>query len=170
MKELQGTWPGALLDDNRLRLSGWTDVSLHRQQRRPRAAADGLQLPGQRLPPPAELAALRAHRRHQRHQRADLRLPLRHHPARQRLPLHAARAACSTANSPPTTASRNTYGIDPIQFYGEAYFPTVGPRPGREGRPLLRPVRRREQRRRSATPWRRTLTRSSTTRSRTPAS
>src|SRR5689334_15892386 len=27
MKELQGTWPGVLLDDNRLRVLGWTDVS-----------------------------------------------------------------------------------------------------------------------------------------------
>ena len=27
MKCLQGTWPGGLLDDNRLKLYGWTDMS-----------------------------------------------------------------------------------------------------------------------------------------------
>src|SRR5262249_20385226 len=27
MKSLQGTWPGALLDDNHLSISGWTDAS-----------------------------------------------------------------------------------------------------------------------------------------------
>src|SRR5437660_1043810 len=28
MKSLQGTWPGAVLDQNRMQVSGWTDVSL----------------------------------------------------------------------------------------------------------------------------------------------
>src|SRR5437762_2739881 len=27
MKSLQGTWPGALLDENRLQVYGWTDLS-----------------------------------------------------------------------------------------------------------------------------------------------
>jgi hypothetical protein len=124
MRELQGTAPGALLDDNRLRLYGWTDVSFT-------ASSDA----HQQLPMGFNYLA------------NDFLL--------QQNWLRFERTVVTSGTSEPTLGFRSDtilpgsdyrftlargifngqltadngqpalYGIDPIQFYGEAYFPTV---------------------------------------------
>jgi hypothetical protein len=125
MKDLQGTWPGALLDGNRLQISGWTELSYTA------SSAEHSNLPmGFNY----------------RANQFDL----------QQNWLRIERGVVSSGTTEPTWGFRsdtilpgtdyrfttarglfdsqltanngqpNTYGIDPIQFYGEAYFPTVG--------------------------------------------
>jgi hypothetical protein len=124
MKELQGTWEGALLDENRMAVSGWTEVSFT-------ASTDH----SSNLPMGFNYLANQF--------------------AVQQNWLRFERAIVSSGTSEPTfgfrndwilpgidyrfTVSRglfsgqltddegqpNKYGIDPVQFYGEAYFPTI---------------------------------------------
>jgi hypothetical protein len=124
MKSLQGTWPGWLLDDNRLQVSGWTDLSFTA------SSATHSQLP-----------------MGFNYRANDFLL--------QQNWLQIGRTVVTSGTTEPTfgfhsdtilpgsdyrfTAARglfssqltanhgqpNTYGIDPIQFYGEAYFPTA---------------------------------------------
>ena len=124
MKELQGTWPGALLDDNRLRLYGWTETSFT-------ASSDV----HDQLPMGFDYLANQF--------------------ALQQNWLRFERTIVTSGTSEPTFGFRsdtilpgtdyrftvarglfsgqltadhgqpNTYGIDPVQLYGEAYFPTV---------------------------------------------
>jgi hypothetical protein len=124
MRELQGTLPGAVLDGNRLRLSGWTDVSFT-------ASSDA----HEQLPMGFNYLA------------NDFLL--------QQNWLRFERTVVTSGTTEPTVGFRSdtilpgsdyrftlargvfssqltadhgqpaTYGIDPIQFFGEAYFPTV---------------------------------------------
>jgi hypothetical protein len=124
MKALQGTWEGALLDENRLSLSGWTDLSFT-------ASSD-------------------------RHNQLPMGFNyIANDFAVQQNWLRFERSVVTSGTSEPTFGFRsdtlvgidyrftvarglfdsqltasdgrpNRYGIDPVQFYGEAYFPTVG--------------------------------------------
>ena len=116
MRALQGTWPGAVLDGNRMQIYGWTDGSFTASTADHEQQAGRLERPRQRVPAPAALGPLRAHRRHQRHHRADLRLPLGL-AVRLRLPLHAAARPLqrpARRDCPTATARQNLYGVDPI--------------------------------------------------------
>jgi hypothetical protein len=125
MKSLQGTWPGWLLDGNRLQISGWTDMSFT-------ASSD-------------QTSNLPMGFNH----RANDFLP-------QQNWLRIERTVITSGTTEPTFGFRsdtilpgsdyfftlargifdsqltadhgkpNLYGIDPIQFYFEAYFPAVG--------------------------------------------
>jgi Putative beta-barrel porin-2, OmpL-like. bbp2 len=125
MKALQGTWPGWVLDGNRLQISGWTDVSYT-------ASSDRIS----NLPLGFN------------HQANEFAL--------QQNWLRIERTVVTSGSAEPTWGFRsdtilpgidyrftlargvfdrqltanggqpNLYGIDPIQFYAEAYFPTVG--------------------------------------------
>jgi hypothetical protein len=125
MKSLQGTWLGDVLDGNRLRVSGWADASFTASTDR----HDQLPLGFNYLANNFLLQQnwLRIERTVQTSGttqptfgfRSDTILP----GSDYRFTL--ARGLFSgqlTAND----GQPNTYGIDPIQFYGEAYFPTVG--------------------------------------------
>jgi len=138
---------------------------VHRQHRPRPATPDGVQLPGQRLPPPAELAAGRAgHRRDG--ERSDLGLPVGHDPARTIA--SSSPAGCSTNNSPPTTASRictgstrrNSTASCTCRRSAAAWTSSSGGTSARTARSTSTPHR---------TPWRRTPTTSSTPRSPRPA-
>jgi hypothetical protein len=124
MKALQGTWEGSLLDENRMALSGWTETSF-----------TGSTDHSSNLPMGFNYLANQF--------------------ALQQNWLRFERTVVNTGTTEPTfgfrsdwilpgidyrfTASRgifsgqltandgqpNTYGIDPVQFYGEAYFPTI---------------------------------------------
>src|SRR5262249_3226210 len=124
MKGLQGTWPGAVLDQNRMQVSGWTDMSF-----------TGSSAEHSNLPMGFNYRA------------NDFLL--------QQNWLRFERAVATSGTTQPTfgfrtdwilpgsdyvftlargvfnqqlTASHgrpNLYGIDPIQFYAEAYFPTM---------------------------------------------
>jgi hypothetical protein len=125
MREFQGTAPGWLLDDHRLSISGWTEVSF-----------TGSSAENSNLPMGFNYLANKF--------------------ALQQNWLRIERPVVTTGTTEPTFGFRsdtilpgtdyrftlargifdrqltanngqpNTYGIDPIQFYGEAYFPTVG--------------------------------------------
>src|SRR6516164_2542514 len=125
MKTLQGTWPGALLDENRMAVSGWTETSFT-------ASTDH----GTNLPMGFNYLANQF--------------------ALQQNWVRFERTVVTTGATEPTfgfrndwilpgidyrfTVSRglfsgqltandgqpNTYGIDPVQFYAEGYFPTIG--------------------------------------------
>jgi hypothetical protein len=124
MRELQGTLPGALLDDNRLRLSGWTEMSFT-------ASSDARE----QLPMGFNYLAnnfllqqnwLRFERTVVTGGtteptfgfRSDTILPGSDY--RFTLPRGIFNGQLTADNGQPAR-----YGIDPIQFYGEAYFPTV---------------------------------------------
>jgi Putative beta-barrel porin-2, OmpL-like. bbp2 len=123
MQSLQGTWEGAQLDDNRMSISGWIDASFDG------STDHGTNLPFgfNYLPNQFEL------------QQAWFRFD---------------RSVVTSGTSEPTFGFRSdwvvgvdyrfilarglfsgqltadhgnpdTYGVDPVQFYGEAYFPTV---------------------------------------------
>src|SRR5262245_22039052 len=124
MKSLQGTWPGAVLDESRTRVSGWTDVSFT-------ASSDR----NSNLPMGFNYRA--------------------NEPLLQQNWLRFERTVVTSGTTEPTFGFRNDwilpgsdyrftvarglfsgqltdddgrpnlYGIDPIQFYAEAYFPTV---------------------------------------------
>jgi uncharacterized protein (TIGR03000 family) len=125
MRALQGTWAGAALDGERMSISGWTDVSF---------TASSVQ--ENQLPMGFNYLANQF--------------------ALQQNWVRFERFVVTNGTSEPTfgfrsdtilpgidyrfTVSRglfsdqltsndgqpNTYGIDPVQFYGEAYFPTIG--------------------------------------------
>jgi hypothetical protein len=125
MKALQGTWEGSLLDENRMALSGWTETSFTGSTDRSSNLPMGFNYLANQF-------------------------------ALQQNWLRFERTVVNSGTTEPTfgfrsdwilpgidyrfTASRgifsgqltandgqpNTYGIDPVQFYGEAYFPTVG--------------------------------------------
>jgi hypothetical protein len=125
MKSLQGTWPGWLLDGNRLQISGWTDMSFTASSDQTSNLPMGFN-----------------------HRANDFLL--------QQNWLRIERAVVTSGATKPTFGFRsdtilpgsdyfftlargifdsqltadhgksNLYGIDPIQFYFEGYFPTVG--------------------------------------------
>jgi hypothetical protein len=124
MQALQGTWYGAMLDDNRLRASGWADGSFTASTDR------GNQLPMgfnylsnqfllqqnwvrfERTVDPAATTPTWGFRSDNVLPGSDYRFIL-------------ARGLLShqlTADS----GNPNLYGIDPVQFYGELYLPQVG--------------------------------------------
>jgi hypothetical protein len=124
MKELQGTLPGALLDDNRLRLSGWTEVSFT-------ASTDAHeQLPMGFNYRANDFLLQQNWLRFERTVvtsgtaeptfgfRSDTILPGSDY--RFTLPRGIFNGQLTADDGLPAR-----YGIDPIQFYGEAYFPTV---------------------------------------------
>lgn len=124
MRELQGTWYGAMLDDNRLQVSGWTDQSFTASTDRFEQLPMGFNyLANQYLLQQNWLRIERTVVTSGTTEptfgfRSDTILP----GSDYRFTL--ARGLFSgqlTAND----GTPNTYGIDPIQFYGEAYFPTV---------------------------------------------
>jgi hypothetical protein len=125
MKALQGTWSGSLLDGNRLQISGWTDMSITASSDQTSNLPMGFN-----------------------HRANDFLL--------QQNWLRIERTIVTSGTTEPTFGFRsdtilpgsdylftlprgifnsqltadngkpNLYGIDPIQFYLEAYFPTVG--------------------------------------------
>jgi Putative beta-barrel porin-2, OmpL-like. bbp2 len=125
MRSLQGTWPGWLLDGNRLQISGWTDMSFTASSDRTSNLPMGFN-----------------------HRANDFLL--------QQNWLRIERPVVTSGATEPTFGFRSDtilpgsdylftlprgifnsqltadhgkpelYGIDPIQFYLEAYFPTVG--------------------------------------------
>jgi hypothetical protein len=122
MKELQGTWPGALLDDNRLRLYGWTEMSFTASS----DAHDQLPMGFNYL---ANQFLLQQNwLRFERPVvtsgtteptfgfRSDTILPGSDYRFTVSRGLFSGQL---TAND----GEPNTYGIDPVQFYAEAYFP-----------------------------------------------
>jgi hypothetical protein len=124
MKSLQGTWPCWLLDSQRVQVSGWTDLSFTASSARHNQLPMGFNYLANQF-------------------------------ALQQNWLRVERPVVTSGTSEPTfgfrsdtilpgtdyrfTISRglfsgqltdndgqpNTYGIDPVQFYGQAYFPTV---------------------------------------------
>lgn len=125
MKSLQGTWPGWVLDAQRLRVSGWTDLSFtgssDRSSNLPlgfnfRANDFLLQQNWLRFERPVVTSGTTEPTFGFR---CDTILPGSDYR------FTAARGLFSgqlTADH----GQPNLYGIDPIQFYAEAYFPTVG--------------------------------------------
>jgi hypothetical protein len=124
MRELQGTLPGAFLDDNRLRVSGWTDISFT-------ASSDA----HEQLPMGFNYLAnnfllqqnwLRFERtvvtggttESTFGFRTDTILPGSDYLFT--LPRGIFNGQLTADNGRPAL-----YGIDPIEFFGEAYFPTV---------------------------------------------
>lgn len=125
MKSLQGTWPGWALDSNRMQVTGWTDMSFTASSTRYDQLPMGFNY-------------------------------LANQGALQQNWLRFERSVVTSGTSEPTVGFRidtilpgidyrftlarglfdgqltandgepNTYGIDPIQFYVEGYFPTVG--------------------------------------------
>jgi len=125
MKSLQGTWPGWLLDSNRLSLSGWTEISYN-------ASSDRhINLPMGFIYRANEPAVQQNWVRLERSVvtsgtteptfgfRSDWILPGIDY--RFTLARGVFDSQLTENNGGP-----NIYGIDPIQFYAEAYFPTVG--------------------------------------------
>jgi hypothetical protein len=125
MKELQGTLPGALLDDNRLRVSGWTDMTFTASS----DAHDQLPMGFNYLA--NQFAVQQNWLRFERTVvktgtseptfgfRSDWILPGIDY--RFTLPRGIFNSQLTANDGQPAT-----YGIDPIQFYAEAYFPTIG--------------------------------------------
>jgi hypothetical protein len=125
MKSLQGTGPGALLDTNRLSLYGWTDLTFT-------ASSDAhTNLPmgfNYRANEPAvqqnwvrlERTVVTSGTTEPTFGfRSDWILPGIDY--RFTLPRGIFNGQLTANNGGP-----NIYGIDPTEFYGEAYFPTVG--------------------------------------------
>jgi hypothetical protein len=124
MQALQGTWYGAALDDNRLSVSGWTEVSFtastDRSNNFPMGwnfLANNIQvqqnwLRFERLVDPNATTPTWGFR-------SDTIVPgtdYRYTTARGLFDSQL------TANH----GTPNLYGFDPIQFYAEAYFPQIG--------------------------------------------
>jgi hypothetical protein len=124
MRTLQGTWPGWLLDGSRMSISGWTDLSFTA------SAATNSNLPMGFNYRANDFAVQQNWIRFERSVvasgtteptfgfRSDTILPgidYRFTASRGLL------SSQLTANN----GQPNIYGIDPVQFYGEAYFPTV---------------------------------------------
>jgi len=125
MKSLQGTWPGALLDENRMSVSGWTEASFT-------ASSDAhSNLPMGFNWRANEFLLQQNWIRFERTVvtsgtteptfgfRSDWILPGSDY--RFTLPRGIFNGQLTADNGQP-----NLYGIDPTQFCAEAYFPTVG--------------------------------------------
>jgi hypothetical protein len=124
MKELQGTWEGDLLDSNRLQISGWTDASYTASSDRVSNLPMGFNyranqfllqqnwLRVERLVVPSASEPTFGFR-------SDWILPGSDYVFT--LPRGIFNEQLSANDGKP-----NRYGIDPIQFYAEAYFPSVG--------------------------------------------
>jgi hypothetical protein len=125
MRELQGTLPGALLDDNRLRLSGWTDVSFTASTDRHDQLPMGFNyLANDFLLQQNWLRFERTVVKGGTTEptfgfRSDWILPGSDY--RFTLPRDIFNGQLTADHGQPAL-----YGIDPIQFYAEAYIPTVG--------------------------------------------
>jgi hypothetical protein len=125
MRELQGTWPGALLDDNRLRLYGWTDMTFTASTDRAEQLPMGFNYLAN------QFAVQQNWLRFDRPVvtsgtteptfgfRSDWILPGIDY--RFTLPRGIFNGQLTADNGQPAR-----YGIDPIQFYAEVFFPTVG--------------------------------------------
>ena len=125
MKALQGTWPGSILDAHKIQISGWTDASFTASSAANsnlpmgfnyRANEFLLQQNWLRLDRPVDTADTAAGPTFGF--RSDWILPGSDY--RFTLPRGIWNQQLTAANGQP-----NLYGIDPIQFYGEAYFPNV---------------------------------------------
>src|SRR5262249_23747831 len=124
MRALQGTWYGATLDDNRLSVSGWTDLSFTASTARHDQLPMGFNFLANDFL--LQQNSLRVERRVDQSAttptvgyRWDTILPgsdYRFTIARGLLDWQL------TADN----GNPNLYRIDPVQFYGEAYFPQVG--------------------------------------------
>ena len=125
MRELQGTAPGWLLDDNRLSISGWTEVTFTGSSDKSSNLPLAFNYLANQLA--VEQNWLRFERPIVRTGiteptfgfRFDTILPGTDY--RFTLPRGLFNEQLIANNGRP-----NTYGIDPIQFYGEAFFPDVG--------------------------------------------
>lgn len=124
MQSLQGTYPGWLLDGNNLRVHGWTEMSFtgstDRFDQLPmgfnyRANEFLLQQNWLRVERPVDQAATIPTFGF----RSDTILPGSDYRFTLARGLFDSQL---TAND----GEPNTYGIDPVQFYAEAYFPTIG--------------------------------------------
>lgn len=125
MKSLQGTWPGTLLDSNRFLLSGWTEISYTA------SSVDGSNLPMGFNYLANQFALQQNWLRFERTVvtsgtteptfgfRTDWILPGIDYRFTQARGLFSGQL---TSND----SLPNTYGIDAVQIYGEAYFPTIG--------------------------------------------
>jgi hypothetical protein len=125
MKALQGTWPGACLDAERMQLTGWVDASFTASSVAHNQLPFGFNyLANQGLLQQNWVRFDRSVVTSGTSEptfgfRSDTILP----GSDYRFTL--ARGVFDsqlTAND----GRPNTYGIDPIQFYGDAYFPTIG--------------------------------------------
>jgi hypothetical protein len=125
MKALQGTWPGACLDAERMQVTGWVDASFTASSASHNQLPFGFNyLANQGLLQQNWVRFERSLVTSGTTEptfgfRSDTILP----GSDYRFTL--ARGVFDsqlTAND----GRPNTYGIDPIQFYGEAYFPTIG--------------------------------------------
>lgn len=125
MQELQGTYPGWLLDSNRLSVSGWTEGCYTA------SSADQSNLPMGFNYRANEFALQQNWLRIERSVvtsgttepsfgfRSDTILPGVDYRFTMARGLFNSQL---TAND----GQPNVYGIDPVQFYGQAYFPTIG--------------------------------------------
>ena len=125
MKSLQGTWPGWMLDGNRLQISGWTEASFTASSARENQLPMGfnylanqgaLQQNWLRV---ERLVVTSGTTEPSFGFRCDTILPGIDYRFTVSRGLFSSQL---TAND----GQPNTYGIDPVQFYGEAYFPTIG--------------------------------------------
>jgi hypothetical protein len=124
MKALQGTWEGALLDENRLAISGWTEMSFTGSTDRDSNLPMGFNYLANQFA--LQQNWLRVERTVVTSGtteptfgfRSDTILPGTDYRFTVSRGLFSGQL---TAND----GQPNTYGIDPVQFYGEAYFPTL---------------------------------------------
>jgi hypothetical protein len=124
MKALQGTWPGWVVDGNRLQISGWTDVSFTASSDRVSNLPMGLNFRANefliqqnwlRIDQPVVTSGTSEPTWGFRF---DTILPGSDYRFTTARGLFSGQL---TANN----GQPNLYGIDPIQFYGEAYVPTI---------------------------------------------
>jgi hypothetical protein len=124
MRALQGTYPGWLLDGNRMQLSGWTDASFTAST----ASSSNLPMGFNYLA--NDFALQQNWLRFERTIDQAASTPTYGFRTDWILPGTDYRftLARGVFNSQLTAdhGQPDTYGIDPIQFYAEAYFPTVG--------------------------------------------
>jgi hypothetical protein len=125
MKSLQGTWPGWMLDSRHVQVYGWTDLSFTASSATQNPLPMGfnylaneflLQQNWLRIERPVVTTGTTEPTFGFR---ADTILPGSDYRFTLSRGLFSRQL---TAND----GQPNTYGIDPIQFYAEAYFPTVG--------------------------------------------
>jgi hypothetical protein len=124
MKELQGTWEGDLLDTNRMQVYGWTDMSYTFSSDRASNLPLGFDYRAN------EFLLQQNWLRFERTVNTDATTPtfgFRNDwilPGADyffTLPRGLFNGQLTANNGLP-----NRYGVDPIQFYGEAYFPNIG--------------------------------------------